>query len=481
MRTKSFADLKPIIFKIIVLAFMFGFGFLPSIGQMTPLGMRVFGIFLGSIFGWVAVSLIWTSCVGVVALGLCAYNSLGDTFAAVYGSQTAVMLLCCIFACALIAKTDLASVIVQALTSLKIAQKDPFIMSFFVFLSAWIIGTLSHCLVAGLLLLSIYDNMSAKGGVPKQHPTNSYWATGISIAATFGDLTFPFRPVAYAILGTYTAFTGQAVPFIQYEAIVLPFLFLILITYVLLGKYVLRVDMHFFNNTALFQQTTKATKKQKTALLFLGLMLIAMFLPSLFGTGTSILDVFMNKLGLGGVALICIAVMMFWQVEGKPLMDLQELSSEFQWGPYLCISYLMPLASTISSDASGITATLNGWFEPFLSVLSPMVFLSVVILLVILMTNVINNMVAAMIFITILYSLEPTLGTSLNFTAATLAIMLGAYFACLTPAANPLMAYIFTLKGLIRIKSQFMYGAISCILMYILTLCVFYPLAARIF
>lgn len=45
MRTKSFADLKPIIFKIIVLAFMFGFGFLPSIGQMTPLGMRVFGIF----------------------------------------------------------------------------------------------------------------------------------------------------------------------------------------------------------------------------------------------------------------------------------------------------------------------------------------------------------------------------------------------------------------------------------------------------
>ena len=50
---------------------------------------------------------------------------------------------------------------------------------------------------------------------------------------------------------------------------------------------------------------------------------------------------------VGGVALICIAVMMFWQVEGKPLMDLQELSSEFQWGPYLCISYLMPLASTI--------------------------------------------------------------------------------------------------------------------------------------
>ena len=118
MRTKSFADLKPIIFKIIVLAFMFGFGFLPSIGQMTPLGMRVFGIFFGSIFGWVAVSLIWTSCVGVVALGLCAYNSLGDTFTAVYGSQTAVMLLCCIFACAMIAKTDLASVIVHALTSL---------------------------------------------------------------------------------------------------------------------------------------------------------------------------------------------------------------------------------------------------------------------------------------------------------------------------------------------------------------------------
>lgn len=35
----------------IVLLFVFGFGFLPPVGQMTPVGMRVLGIFIGALFG----------------------------------------------------------------------------------------------------------------------------------------------------------------------------------------------------------------------------------------------------------------------------------------------------------------------------------------------------------------------------------------------------------------------------------------------
>ena len=53
---------------IIVFVLMFGVGQLPPFGQVTPLGMQILGIFVGVLYGWCTVSLIWPSLVGMVAL-----------------------------------------------------------------------------------------------------------------------------------------------------------------------------------------------------------------------------------------------------------------------------------------------------------------------------------------------------------------------------------------------------------------------------
>lgn len=36
---------------VVMLVLMFGFGFLPLFGQMTELGMKVLGVFIGLLFG----------------------------------------------------------------------------------------------------------------------------------------------------------------------------------------------------------------------------------------------------------------------------------------------------------------------------------------------------------------------------------------------------------------------------------------------
>lgn len=40
---------------------IFGFGFLPPIEPITPLGMRVVGIFIGAVYGWTTVNMLWPS------------------------------------------------------------------------------------------------------------------------------------------------------------------------------------------------------------------------------------------------------------------------------------------------------------------------------------------------------------------------------------------------------------------------------------
>ena len=37
---------------IIMFVIMFGVGTLPTFGQVTPLGMKILGVFLGTMYGW---------------------------------------------------------------------------------------------------------------------------------------------------------------------------------------------------------------------------------------------------------------------------------------------------------------------------------------------------------------------------------------------------------------------------------------------
>ena len=55
---------------IISLIIMFGFGQLPAVEPLTPLGMNLIGIFLGVLYGWVFIDIVWPSMAGLLALML---------------------------------------------------------------------------------------------------------------------------------------------------------------------------------------------------------------------------------------------------------------------------------------------------------------------------------------------------------------------------------------------------------------------------
>lgn len=472
---------KEIIKKLIALLLMFCFRYIPPFGEITPLGMQVLGAFLGAVFGFVCIGITWTALTGALALGMTdAYATLPDAFAAYYGSQTSLLMLGSLFMCALVIKLDLASVIVDAFTSLKIAKNKPFVMMFFLFLSSWIVGTMSFCMVAAVLMVELYRGMVKKCNVPAQHPTNSFFLVGVAVAALFGDLTFPFRPLAYTIMSAYASFSSAEISFTAWVLTVTPSLLLVILLYVLAGKYIFRIDMSYFADTSVFHLQAQTTKKQKQALFWLGIVMLLWFLPTFTAGGTSSFCAIINRLGLGGITVVSMVVMMLWEVEGKPLLILEELSEHFQWGVYFCVCFFVPLGSFLSSDTSGISATITSLVAPLLTGLSPIIFLIVAVIMACLFTNILNNLVVAMIFITLLYSVAPLLGGALNMPAATLSIMLGAYTACMTPAGNPTCAYLFTLTDLISFKNQLLMGAKACVVIVVFIICIFYPVASFI-
>ena len=72
---------------LIGIVIMFGFGYLPPIAGITPLGMRVLGIFIAMIYLLCAVDIIWPSMLTVIALGLSGYCSVEESIASGFGSD----------------------------------------------------------------------------------------------------------------------------------------------------------------------------------------------------------------------------------------------------------------------------------------------------------------------------------------------------------------------------------------------------------
>ena len=55
---------------LVCLCIMFGFGLLDPVEPLTPLGMRLVGVFLGVLYGWVFIEIVWPSLAGLLAMML---------------------------------------------------------------------------------------------------------------------------------------------------------------------------------------------------------------------------------------------------------------------------------------------------------------------------------------------------------------------------------------------------------------------------
>lgn len=55
---------------IVVMAFCLFFRFLPGPAGITPMGMGLLGVFIGAVYGWIFIDMLWPSLMGLLGAGL---------------------------------------------------------------------------------------------------------------------------------------------------------------------------------------------------------------------------------------------------------------------------------------------------------------------------------------------------------------------------------------------------------------------------
>ena len=68
VEVKAKKDLTWLHFGVMVVL-MFGVGFIPPIGDITVVGMKMLGTFLGLLYGWSTCGMFWPSLLGWIAIG----------------------------------------------------------------------------------------------------------------------------------------------------------------------------------------------------------------------------------------------------------------------------------------------------------------------------------------------------------------------------------------------------------------------------
>ena len=87
---------------LISLLIMFGYGQLTPIGPLTPLGMNLIGIFLGVLYGWIFIDIIWPSMAGLLALMLIGGMKPSELFQTSFGDPLVMMMFFIFVFCATI-------------------------------------------------------------------------------------------------------------------------------------------------------------------------------------------------------------------------------------------------------------------------------------------------------------------------------------------------------------------------------------------
>ncbi len=457
----------------VVLAVIIIFHFLPPVGELTKAGVQVIGIFLAGLYGWIFVDLLMPSIVCLIAVGTTEAISLTEFFINGIGSQNMMVVLGILFLSAYIIDNDLSGVTMNWAMSRKISVGKPYMLLLMLCFATYLLSIVSMALVAILLVIPLFKKIMEQLKLEKYSEICHMYFCGIALSACMGELSMPFKSFILLIMGLIT---DLGIDVGHMTAFLLPVSVTVIILYVLFCKFILRIDASACSLTEsqLNEFKVEATKKQKIGLSFIAILLVALLLPSFTPQ-----EFILNKLGSGGIVLALLAVMMLIPLDGEPLLDLRKVGKDVNWDIFFNCAYFMPMGALLTSDVTGIKATISTLFRPFFSSLSPFVTVLAFVVISALVTQFLNNAIVAIVFI----SMINVLGDALTVKPAVCVVLisLAAFMSVATPAANAAIAILYTEKEVIDPKKLMIQGAKTIVFLILVTVTAFYGYANLIF
>ena len=469
---------------LICLALMFGVGFLPAIGGITALGMKVLGVFLGLLYGWIFVGFIWPSLVGMIALGLSGYGSILSVFQAGFGDATVLKIFFVLLFASILSTTDLTTYIANWCVSRKICQGRPWVLTTLIFLGSLFIGGFINQFGGIVIMWYIFYGIAQAAGFKRGDGYVSYMVVGIAVMCVMGTMALPFMPVSIIyrsmlqndILSRFTAPMGTLT---VYQLILLV---VIIAGYLSLGRFLLRLDVaplkalgkEYYAKAS--QQTMN--KEQKLALASLVVFIMILLAPTFLPAGA--VKSLLTNLDIVGASVLVISFFCFRRNGQTPLYNFGKLvSGGINWDLIILFAATMPVSAAMESADTGIVSTIVSTLMPVFSKISPSLFLAFCLVVFILLTQIAHNVILAIVFTPVLAAIGIDMG--INPFMFQILFAYGLQLAFMTPGASANAAMVFGNTDWLTTKEAYKYTTLTVVTGTLLLLVIGIPVGFLLF
>ena len=239
---------------LITAIIVFGSQFMPQIGPVTPLGFSVLGAFVGAVYGWTFLDMIWPSIIALIGLG----SAVGmmQVLGASFGNPVIPMIILTFAALTILTETKLTDYVVGLFVNNRFAKGRPWVFVFSFLLCGYVCSQI-NVFVAIILLSTILLDLCKKVNIKPYTAFPTVMLIGLALSIQLGQVMIPFRSSALTLVGAFSAMTGGQMPnFGQYMLFTIPTGVFMLLAFTLVSRFIFHVDVSPLKNMPenLFQQ-----------------------------------------------------------------------------------------------------------------------------------------------------------------------------------------------------------------------------------
>ena len=482
--TKKITNNKPSVYVHIVIMFciMFGFRYITPPEPLTEVGIQVLGVFFAMLYGWLTIDTLWTTLLGIVALGLTDYTNVNGSFASAMGNSTVITLTLFCIITAILSHAGIAQFLAYKIVSIKAISGKPIATTLAMFGVIMILDCMLSATASLMLFCALLKEVSLLLGFKPGDKWPMLMMISAHVVGTIASGLLPFRYGPSLTLGTYSALTGDVMNGGLYMLLHALVLIGTLACHIFFILYIAKADVTPIreNKAVLDDRAGNLTVQQKYLLISFVALIVLIMLPDFLGA-ESTLKAILSGLGTNGWLAVYIAA--YIAINFRDGISFKGMMTHdiIPWSGIYLVAGALAIANAFKDESTGITAWISATCGPILAGKSVAVIIIMMMLMSSLMTNVANNMATASIFSTLSYSLVISSGADICMPAVYLVVMHCYSQGIMTPAGSATAAYLFGEKKWIPGNAMVKYGAIYLIINYVLAFFISFVLGSVVF
>ena len=460
LKNKTSYYIHTIIMLTILAVFYF---FVPAVEPLTPLGIKVLGVFFAMLYGWLFCDVIWPSLLGLVMLAVCGYDTIDNVLLSAFGNSTVILIFLFCAVTAILSAAGVADYIANKLVSLKIVQGRPYTLTFMLLIVMIILNLLLSATPAFIMMVPLIKEVATRYGFKPGDVWPMYTILAANWVGCVAYQLLPFKAGPAMVFGSYSELSGITdINYIAYIACVAAMLIATIAIVLLFCRFIVKPDVTpILKNKSDVQNDEKLTSMQKYVLISFIVLLVAMLLPNIAPADWALTTI-LKTIGTNGLLLIYIYLYVFLNfrdgINFKMIM-----SRDMAWPALSLVASALTIAGAFKDDSTGIIAWIGEIVAPIVEGRSVVLFVGLIILLTTIMTNVANNMATLAIFTPLAYTVGISTGADINMLAVMLCVLMTGAIGLATPPASSTTAYLAGEKEWVPGNSVMKYGVIFCV------------------